>query len=140
MFRKLHLWDGNIKISERDYKKCAHKTRKTFSFLYEIIKTWFITVICFILTILDDGLKDNILYVSADPKVDEKPETSVYAAVNKRVPESKSNANVYAEVNKGRQITAQEGALYSDVKVKKGIKSYTKHNSFYVKKGCIVFS
>lgn len=68
----------------------------------------------------DDGMKDNILYVSAGPKVDEKPEAAVYAAVNKKVSESNNNANVYAEVNKGGNIIA-EGALYSDVKPKRGL-------------------
>lgn len=72
---------------------------------------------CFV----DDGMKDNILYVSAGPKVDEKPGAAVYAAVNKKLPESNNNANVYAEVNKGGRIIAEEGALYSDVKPKKGI-------------------
>lgn len=65
-------------------------------------------------------MKDNILYVSAGPKIDEKPEASVYAAVNKKAPESNNNANVYAEVNKSGHIIA-EGAMYSDVKPKKGI-------------------
>lgn len=68
----------------------------------------------------DDGMKENILYVSAGPKVDEKPEAAVYAAVNKKAPESNNNANVYAEVNKdGHKIA--EGALYSDVKPKRGL-------------------
>lgn len=65
-------------------------------------------------------MKENSLYVSAGPKVDEKPEAAVYAAVNKKVPESNNNANVYAEVNKSGHIIA-EGAIYSDVKPKKGI-------------------
>lgn len=52
-----------------------------------------------ILTNLDDGLKDNILYVSADQK-DDKPEVSVYAAVNKKESESNNSSNIYAEVNK----------------------------------------
>lgn len=68
----------------------------------------------------DDGMKDNILYVSAGPKVDEKPEAAVYAAVNKKAPESNNNANMYAEVNKGGHLIA-EGALYSDVKPKRGL-------------------
>lgn len=72
------------------------------------------------LCILDGGMKDNILYVSAGPKVDEKPEAAVYAAVNKKAPESNNNANVYAEVKKSGHIIA-EGAQYSDVKPQKGI-------------------
>lgn len=67
----------------------------------------------------DDGMRDNILYVSAGPKVDEKPEAAVYAAVNKKVPESNNNANVYAEVKEKGNIIP-EGALYSDVKPKRG--------------------
>lgn len=51
------------------------------------------------MTNLDDGLKDNILYVSADQK-DDKPEGAVYAAVNKKESESNNNSNIYAEVNK----------------------------------------
>lgn len=70
--------------------------------------------------ILDDGMRENILYVSAGPKVDEKPEAAVYAAVNKKAPEGNNNANVYAEVNKSGQKNA-EGTLYSDVKPKRGI-------------------
>lgn len=71
--------------------------------------------------ILGDGMKENILYVSAGPKVDEKPEeAAVYAAVNKKAPESNNNANVYAEVNKGGHRIA-EGAQYSDVRQKRGI-------------------
>lgn len=68
----------------------------------------------------DDGMKDNILYVSAGPKVDENPEAAVYAAVNKKAPESNNNANVYAEVNKSGNIIA-EGAMCGDVKPKKGL-------------------
>lgn len=64
-------------------------------------------------------MRDNILYVSADPTVDEKPDAAVYAAVNKRSPESDNNANVYAEVNKSGHIV--EGVLYNDVKPKRGI-------------------
>lgn len=67
----------------------------------------------------DDGMRDNILYVSAGPKVDEKAEGAVYASVNKNAPESNNNANVYAEVNKSGHKNA-EGALYSDVKPKRG--------------------
>lgn len=74
----------------------------------------------FIMCILDDGMKDNILYVSAGPKVDEKLEAAVYAEVNKKTPKSNSNANVYAEVNKSGHTIA-DGALYSDVKPKRGI-------------------
>lgn len=70
-----------------------------------------------IICILDDGMRDNILYVSAGPKVDEKPEAAVYAAVNKKVPESNNNANLYAEVKKSGQIIAEE-KLYSDAKPK----------------------
>lgn len=68
----------------------------------------------------DDGMKDNILYVSAGPNEDEKAEAAVYAAVNKKAPESNNNANMYAEVNKGGHLIA-EGALYSDVKPKRGL-------------------
>lgn len=74
----------------------------------------------FVMFVLDDGMKDNILYVSAGPKVDEKPEAAVYASVNKNAPESNNNANVYAEVNKSGHNNA-EGSLYSDVKPKRGI-------------------
>lgn len=74
---------------------------------------------CFV----DDGMKDNILYESAGPKDDEKPEAAVYAAVNKKLPESNNNANVYAEVNKSGRIIGEEGALYSDVKPKRGNQS-----------------
>lgn len=70
-----------------------------------------------IMCILDDGMRDNILYVSAGPKGDEKPEAAVYAAVNKKVPESNNNANLYAEVKKSGHVIA-EGTLYSDVKPK----------------------
>lgn len=70
-----------------------------------------------IMCILDDGMRDNILYISAGPKVDEKPEAAVYAAVNKNVPESDNNANVYAEVKKSGNVVA----LHNDVKPKRGI-------------------
>lgn len=76
-------------------------------------------LICIFLN-LDDGLKENVLYVSADTKVDEKPEDAVYAAVNKNVPGSNNNANVYAEVKKSGQIVGEKNALYTDVKPKKG--------------------
>lgn len=69
---------------------------------------------------LDDGLKDNILYVSADPRENEKHEAAVYAAVNKKDPMSNNNSNVYAEVNKNGIKGVKEGAIYSDVKPKKG--------------------
>ncbi|XP_065933069.1 hemicentin-1-like isoform X2 [Magallana gigas] len=68
----------------------------------------------------DDGLKDNILYVSADPKENEKHEAAVYAAVNKKNSMSNNNSNVYAEVKKNGMKGVKEGALYSDVKPKKG--------------------
>lgn len=68
----------------------------------------------------DDGMRDNVLYVSAGPKGDEEPEAAVYAAVNKKSPESNNNANVYADVKKSGQSFA-EGALYSDVKPKRGL-------------------
>lgn len=74
----------------------------------------------YIMCILDDGMRENILYISAGPKVDEKPEAAVYAAVNKKAPESNNNANMYAEVNKGGHLIA-EGAMYSDVKPKRGM-------------------
>lgn len=69
---------------------------------------------------LDDGLKDNILYVSADPRENEKHETAVYAAVNKKDSMSNNNSNVYAEVKKDGIKGVKEGAIYSDVKPKKG--------------------
>lgn len=69
---------------------------------------------------LDDGLKDNILYVSADPRENEKHEAAVYAAVNKKDPTSNNNSNVYAEVKKNEIKGVKEGAIYSDVKPKKG--------------------
>lgn len=87
----------------------------------------------------DDGMKDNILYESAGPKDDEKPEAAVYAAVNKKLPESNNNANVYAEVNKSGRIIGEEGALYSDVKPKRGLfkkdKSRNKDGNPKQKKG-----
>lgn len=58
--------------------------------------------------------------MSADTRDTEKTESAVYAAVNKIPQESHNNANVYAEVNKG-EPKIREGALYSDVKPKKGI-------------------
>lgn len=67
----------------------------------------------------DDGMRDNILYVSAGPKVDEKPDAAEYAAVKKKAPEGNNNANIYAEVNKKGHINA-DGVLYSDVKPKRG--------------------
>lgn len=69
---------------------------------------------------LDDGLKDNILYVSADPRENEKHEAAVYAAVNKKDQMGDNNSNVYAEVEKNRKKDVKEGAIYSDVKPKKG--------------------
>lgn len=69
---------------------------------------------------LDDGLKDNILYVSADPRENEKHEAAVYAAVNKKDPMSNNSSNVYAEVKKNGKNVVKEGAIYSDVKPKKG--------------------
>lgn len=69
---------------------------------------------------LDDGLKDNILYVSADPRENEKHEAAVYAAVNKKDPMSDNNSNVYAEVKTNGKKDVKEGAIYSDVKPKKG--------------------
>lgn len=77
----------------------------------------------FILCILDDGMKENILYVLVGLKVDEKFEVVVYVVVNKKVLESNNNVNVYVEVNKdGYKIV--EGVLYSDVKLKRGICSW----------------
>lgn len=70
---------------------------------------------------LDDGLKDNILYVSADPKGNEIHEAAVYAAVNKKTPMSNNNSNMYAEVKKNGIKGVKEGDIYSDVKPKKGI-------------------
>lgn len=69
---------------------------------------------------LDDGLKDNILYVSADPRENEKHEAAVYAAVNKKGPTSNNISNVYAEVKKNGIKGVKEGAICSDVKPKKG--------------------
>lgn len=89
--------------------------------VYQLFQlTFYLAKIC-IMHIVDDGIKDNILYVSAGPKVDENPKAAVYASDNKRGPESNNNANVYAEVNKSGRIIAEEGALYSDVKPKRGI-------------------
>lgn len=70
--------------------------------------------------ILDDGMKDNILYVLVDLKEDEKYEVVVYVVVNKKVLESNNNVNMYVEVNKGGYLIV-EGVLYSDVKLKRGI-------------------
>lgn len=69
---------------------------------------------------LDDGLKDNILYISADPRENEKHEAAVYAAVNKKDPMSNNSSSVYAEVKKNGINDVKEGAIYSDVKPKKG--------------------
>lgn len=68
----------------------------------------------------DDGLKDNILYVSADQRENEKHEVAVYAAVNKKDPTSNNNCNIYAEVKKNETKGVKEGANQSDVKPKKG--------------------
>lgn len=58
--------------------------------------------------------------MSADTRDIDKPESAVYAAVNKKSQESNNNANVYAEVNKS-EPKIREGAFYSDVKPMKGI-------------------
>ncbi|XP_056001629.1 hemicentin-2-like [Ostrea edulis] len=71
----------------------------------------------------DDGLKVNALYVSADIVNDDKPgpsETAVYAEVNKKIPESDSNANVYAEVKKTGKKAGEDKATNGAVKHKKG--------------------
>lgn len=70
--------------------------------------------------ILDDGMKDNILYVLVGLKEDEKYEVVEYVVVNKKVLESNNNVNMYVEVNKGGYLIV-EGVLYSDVKLKRGI-------------------
>lgn len=74
----------------------------------------------FVMFVLDDGMKDNILYVLVGLKVDEKFEVVVYVLVNKNVLESNNNVNVYVEVNKSGYNNV-EGFLYSDVKFKRGI-------------------
>lgn len=68
---------------------------------------------------LDDGLKDNILYVSAGPRNDNESERAVYAAVTKKPLED--SANVYADVKNDGKKPKTEAAIYSDVKPKKGI-------------------
>lgn len=70
--------------------------------------------------ILDDGMKDNILYVLVGLKEDEKYEVVEYVVVNKKVLESNNNVNMYVEVNKGGYLIV-EGVLYSDVKLNRGI-------------------
>lgn len=70
--------------------------------------------------ILDDGMKDNILYVFVGLKVDEKFVVVVYVVVNKKVLESNNNVNIYVEVNKSGYIIV-EGVMCGDVKLKKGI-------------------
>lgn len=67
----------------------------------------------------DDGLKDNILYVSAGPK-DDKPEAAVYATVQKNEPENNNNARRFAQSKKCEKTGEVEGATYSEVKPKKG--------------------
>lgn len=74
----------------------------------------------FIMCVLDDGMRDNILYVLVGLKVDEKVEGVVYVLVNKNVLESNNNVNVYVEVNKSGYKNV-EGVFYSDVKLKRGI-------------------
>lgn len=71
--------------------------------------------------IVDDGIKDNILYVFVGLKVDENLKVVVYVLDNKRGLESNNNVNVYVEVNKSGCIIVEEGVLYSDVKFKRGI-------------------
>lgn len=71
--------------------------------------------------IVDDGIKDNILYVFVGLKVDENLKVVVYVLDNKRGLESNNNVNVYVEVNKSGRIIVEEGVLYSDVKFKRGI-------------------
>lgn len=65
---------------------------------------------------VDDGLKDNILYVSAGPK-DDKPEAAVYATVQKKEPENNNKARFFAQSKKCEKIGEVEG----DVRKKKGI-------------------
>ena len=67
---------------------------------------------------LDDGLKDNILYVSAGPRNNDESERAVYAAVTKK--SLGDNANVYADVQKDGKNAKTVAAIYSDVKPKKG--------------------
>ena len=67
---------------------------------------------------LDDGLKENILYVSAGPRNNNESERAVYASVTKNTLED--NANVYADVKKDGKKAKTEAAIYSDVKPKKG--------------------
>lgn len=74
----------------------------------------------FIMCVLDDGMRDNILYVLVGLKEDEKYEVVEYVVVNKKVLESNNNVNMYVEVNKGGYLIV-EGVLYSDVKLKRGI-------------------
>ena len=69
-------------------------------------------------TFLDDGLKENILYVSAGPRNNNESEGAVYAAVTKKPLED--NANVYADVKKDGKKAKTEADIYSDVKPKKG--------------------
>ena len=68
---------------------------------------------------LDDGLKENILYVSAGPRNNNESEGTVYAAVTKKPLED--NANVYADVKKDGKKAKTEAAIYSDIKPKKGV-------------------
>lgn len=68
----------------------------------------------------DDGLKENVLYISAGPRDDEKPDGAVYAAVVKKNPEGSSNTNVYAEVKKDEH-QKKSGTSNSNGKAKKGL-------------------
>lgn len=53
-----------------------------------------------------------------------KPEAAVYAAVNKKIPESNNSTNVYAEVKKSGQKHLKEDALVSNSKAKNGNYTY----------------
>ena len=68
----------------------------------------------------EDGLKENVLYVSAGPREDCKTEGTEYASVTKRSASDNDDTNVYADVKKDGKKSKKEAAIYSDVKPKKG--------------------
>nr|XP_022323486.1 hemicentin-2-like isoform X4 [Crassostrea virginica] len=69
----------------------------------------------------EDGMKENILYVSAGPHLEDtkKSELPIYAAVTKSKPESNDESNVYADVKKGNKKNSATAC--KDAKPKKGL-------------------
>lgn len=66
-------------------------------------------------------MKENILYVSAGPHVEDskKSEVPIYAAVTKSTQRSDDNSNVYADVKK--ESKKNSATTCKDEKPKKGI-------------------